>query len=162
MLNVERREIQLGGEKKSRSAGNKNILILCTGNSCRSQMAEGLLKSFDPNLEVVSAGTNPTSTVHPTAIQVMNEIGVDISKNYPKAVDQFLNKSFDYVITVCDNANESCPVFRGRVGQRLHIGFRDPVSVIGTLDDVLASFRGVRDEIKNKFFEFYTSNIKQG
>jgi arsenate reductase (thioredoxin) len=138
------------------------ILVLCTGNSIRSQMAEGFLKSFDPSLDVASAGTYPARRVHPYAIQVMNEIGIDISTAYPKSVDEFIRDSFDYVITVCDHANESCPVFRGKVGQRLHIGFRDPVSVIGTPDDVLASFRDVRDEIKKKFFEFYTSNIKQG
>ena len=133
------------------------ILVLCTGNSIRSQMAEGFMKSFDPALEVDSAGTSPARRVHPYAIEVMNEIGIDISEGYPKNVDEFIHESFDYVITVCDHANESCPVFQGKVGQRLHIGFRDPAAAIGTPDKVLESFRKVRDEIKSKLFEFYTS-----
>ncbi|MDP1994448.1 MAG: arsenate reductase ArsC, partial [Ignavibacteria bacterium] len=102
---------------------NKKILILCTGNSCRSQMAEGFIKSFDPELEVYSAGTNPSKQVHPKAIQVMKEVGIDLSKNHPKMVDKFLNESFDFVITVCDNAKETCPVFIGKVGKQFHIGF---------------------------------------
>jgi arsenate reductase (thioredoxin) len=136
--------------------------VLCTGNSIRSQMAEGFLKSFDPALEVDSAGTSPARRVHPYAIQVMDEVGIDISNGYPKNADEFVRESFDYVITVCDHANESCPVFHGKVGHRLHIGFRDPAAVIGTPDTVLESFRKVRDEIKKKFFELYTSTMKQG
>lgn len=137
----------------------KRILILCTGNSCRSQMAEGFLKSFDPSLEVVSAGTKAASRVHPKAIQVMNEIGIDLSKNYPKTVDQFLSQSFDYVITVCDNAKETCPVFMGDVKHRLHIGFDDPADATGTEEEILSVFRRVRDEIKKDFFEFYSKSI---
>jgi arsenate reductase (thioredoxin) len=136
------------------------ILILCTGNSCRSQMAEGFLKSFDSNLEVYSAGTNPSDKVHPKAIQVMKEVGIDISKNYTKKVDQFLGNSFDYVITVCDNAKETCPVFIGKVGKQLHIGFEDPAEAAGTEDKILAVFRKIRDEIREKLFLFYTTNIK--
>ena len=136
---------------------NKKILILCTGNSCRSQMAEGFLKSFDSELEVYSAGTKPAERVNPKAIQVMQEMGIDISKNYPKDVEQFVNESFDYVITVCDNAKETCPVFTGKVGQQLHIGFEDPAEATGTEEEVLAVFRRVRDEIKVKFWEFYQS-----
>ena len=98
-------------------------LILCTGNSCRSQMAEGYLKSFDNRLEVFSAGTEPGSSVHPRAIQVMQEEGIDLSQNKPKAVSEYLHEEFDYVITVCDDAKESCPVFTGKVKNRLHIGF---------------------------------------
>lgn len=139
---------------------NKRILILCTGNSCRSQMAEGFLKSFDKNLEVFSAGTKPSSQVHPKAIQVMKEVGIDLSGNYPKHSDQFINDSFDYVITVCDNAKESCPVFIGKVGKQLHIGFEDPADATGTEEEILAVFRKVRDEIKRDFFEFYTQEIK--
>jgi arsenate reductase len=131
------------------------ILILCTGNSCRSQMAEGFLKSFDSSLEVLSAGTKAASRVHPKAIQVMNEIGIDLSKNYPKTVDQFLAQQFDYVITVCDNAKESCPVFFGNVKHRLHIGFDDPANATGTEEEILSVFRRVRDEIKTDFFTFY-------
>ncbi len=140
---------------------SKRILILCTGNSCRSQMAEGFLKSFDPSLEVLSAGTKAASRVHPKAIQVMNEIGIDLSKNFPKTVDQFLSQSFDYVVTVCDNAKESCPVFFGNVKHRLHIGFDDPADAAGTEEEIIAVFRRVRDEIKKDFYRFYTENISK-
>lgn len=133
------------------------ILILCTGNSCRSQMAEGFLRSFDPFINVYSAGTNPAAYVNPFAVEVMKEAGFDISTAFPKNVDKFLNDSFDYVITVCDNAKETCPVFVGEVKNRLHIGFEDPADVIGTEDEILTAFRRTRDEIKKKFFEFYTS-----
>lgn len=138
----------------------KRILILCTGNSCRSQMAEGFLKSFDDNLEVYSAGTKPAERVNPNAIRVMKEIGIDISNNYPKDVEQFVDQSFDYVITVCDNAKETCPVFIGKVGKQLHIGFEDPADAKGTEDEVLAVFRKVRDEIKRDFYEFYVKELK--
>lgn len=140
---------------------NKKILILCTGNSCRSQMAEGFLKSFDLELEVHSAGTKPSRHVHPKAIQVMNEVGIDLSKNYPKNADQFINETIDYVITVCDNAKESCPVFMGKVGKQLHIGFEDPAEAIGTEEEILAEFRRIRDEIKNDFFDFYNEYIRR-
>jgi len=113
------------------------ILILCTGNSCRSQMAEGFLKSFDPTLEVFSAGTNPSSQVHPKAVQVMAEAGVDISDGVPENVDKYLDQSFDYVITVCDNAKETCPTFLGEVREQLHIGFEDPAEATGTEEEVL-------------------------
>jgi len=138
----------------------KRILILCTGNSCRSQMAEGFLKSFDGELEVYSAGTKPSNQVHPKAIQVMKEAGIDLSQNYPKMVDKFLNESFDYVITVCDNAKETCPVFIGKVGKQLHIGFEDPAEAAGTEEEVFAVFRKVRDEIKKDFYEFYKKEIE--
>ena len=137
------------------------ILILCTGNSCRSQMAEGFLKSFDPTLEVYSAGTAPAERVHPKAVQVMAEEGIDISKNYPKSVDQFIDQSFDYVITVCDAAKESCPVFTGNVKHRLHIGFEDPAEATGTEEEILAVFRKVRDEIKRDFRRFYEDVIQK-
>ncbi len=132
------------------------ILILCTGNSCRSQMAEAFLKSFDSNLEVYSAGTQPSDRVHPKAVRVMAEDGIDISAHYPKKVDQFINDDFDYVITVCDSAKETCPVFIGRVMHRLHIGFDDPAEARGSEEEVLAVFRRVRDEIKEAFESFYT------
>lgn len=133
----------------------KKILILCTGNSCRSQMAEGILKSLDPELEVYSAGTNPASQVNPKAVQVMKEIGLDISKNYPKSVEQFINDSFDYVITMCDNAKETCPVFIGKVGKQIHIGFEDPAEANGTEEEILSVFRKVRDNIRDEFVKFY-------
>jgi arsenate reductase len=135
----------------------KRILILCTGNSCRSQMAEGFLKSFDPNLTVYSAGAAPSDEVHPLAIKVMQEIGIDIRKNYPKNVDAFLDNRFDFVITVCDNAQKACPAFAGKVHQRLHIGFEDPAEANGTEQEVLAVFRRIRDEIKRDFKIFYES-----
>ena len=133
------------------------ILILCTGNSCRSQMAEAFLKSFDSNLEVYSAGTNPSAEVHPKTIRVMQEIGIDLSGNRTKSVDEFLDKEFDYVITVCDGAKEACPVFTGKVKHRLHIGFEDPAEVQGSEEFILSEFRRIRDEIKSRFYEFYVN-----
>lgn len=130
------------------------ILILCTGNSCRSQMAEAFLKSFVPELDVHSAGTHPASRVHPMAVRVMREAGIDITGNRPKSVEQFLAQSFEYVITVCDHARETCPVFIGPVTHRLHIGFEDPAMATGPEEDVLAVFRRVRDEIRDSFLEF--------
>ena len=137
------------------------ILILCTGNSCRSQMAEGFLKSFDSELEVYSAGTNPSGSVHPKAIQVMKELNLDISVGYPQHVDDFIDKDFDYVITVCGGAKESCPMFAGKVKKQLHIGFDDPAEATGTEDQILDEFRRVRDEIKRGFNSFYNNNIKK-
>lgn len=136
------------------------ILILCTGNSCRSQMAEGFLKSFDSNLTVESAGTEPAKQVNPNAVKAMAELGIDISQNKPKLVDQFISKEWDYVITVCDNAKETCPAFLGKVKHRLHIGFEDPAEATGTPDEVMAIFRKVRDQIKERFFEFYQQILK--
>lgn len=138
-----------------------DILILCTGNSCRSQMAEAFIRSFDPKLNVYSAGTKPASKVNPYAVKVMSEVGIDISSHYPKDVDEFITKSFDYVITVCDNAKETCPVFTGKVKNRLHIGFEDPADATGTEDEIIAVFRKVRDEIKKDFLDFYDKNIKE-
>jgi arsenate reductase (thioredoxin) len=139
----------------------EKILILCTGNSCRSQMAEGFLKSFDESLLVYSAGTNPSDSVNPNAIKVMNEIGVDLSNNYTKSVDKFLNEPFDYVITVCDNAKETCPIFIGKVKHHIHIGFEDPAEAVGTDEEILSVFRKVRDEIKHDFYDFYIKNISE-
>jgi len=114
-------------------------------------MAEGFLKLYGPTLDVYSAGTFPTGAVHPKAIQVMNEIGIDISRNTTKSVDQFLSTSFDYLITVCDDAKEACPVFAGRVNNRIHIGFEDPAKVQGSESVILKAFRESRDEIGRKF-----------
>jgi len=133
------------------------ILVLCTGNSCRSQMAEGFLKSFNKELFVVSAGTAPSGEVHPKAIAVMQEIGIDISQGSPKNVSEFLNQSFDYVITVCGGAKETCPVFSGNVKKNIHIGFDDPAEAEGTEDFVISEFRRIRDEINRDFYEFYKS-----
>jgi arsenate reductase (thioredoxin) len=113
-------------------------------------MAEGFLKSFDPTLDVHSAGTRPSLQVHPKAIAVMKEIGIDLT-GHPQSVDQFISQPFDYVITVCDNAKETCPVFTGKVKRRLHIGFDDPAEATGTEQEILATFRRVRDEIRDQF-----------
>ena len=137
------------------------ILVLCTGNSCRSQMAEGFLKSFDPKLEVFSAGTNPASSVSTGAITVMHELGIDISSGKPDDVSEYISEQFDYVITVCDNAKETCPAFLGKVSKTLHIGFDDPADAVGTDEERLAVFRRVRDEIKKEFTDFNNSlNLK--
>jgi arsenate reductase len=124
-------------------------------------MAEGFIKSFNRNLDVYSAGTNPAVHVSLRAVQVMMEVGIDISTAYPKSVDQFLGESFDYVITVCDQANETCPVFLGKVNHRLHIGFDDPAKVSGTEDEIRSEFRRIRDEIKDRFTEFYNTHLKK-
>ncbi len=122
-------------------------------------MAEGFLKSFDPDLEVYSAGTNPAKYVNPNAIIAMNETGVDITNNSPKNVDLFINQHFDYVITVCGNAKETCPAFIGKVGERLHIGFEDPAEAVGSQEEILDEFRRIRDEIKIRFYDFYINKI---
>jgi len=137
-----------------------NVLILCTGNSCRSQMAHGFLQSFDKRIEVRSAGTEPAKLVNPKAVKVMQEVGIDISKHLPKMVDQYLKDEWDYVITVCDNANETCPVFFGKVKKRLHMGFEDPSHVTGTDEFIWREFHRVRDEIKNAFNKLYVEQIK--
>lgn len=136
------------------------ILILCTGNSCRSQMAHGFMQSFDDKLMVCSAGTNPAARVHPLAVKVMNEAGIDISSHTPQSVDNFLHQPWDYVITVCGGANESCPAFIGEVRHRLHIGFEDPSKSEGTEDFILSEFRRVRDEIKMGFYNLYNKEIR--
>jgi arsenate reductase len=122
-------------------------------------MAEGFLKSFDKNLEVYSAGTRPAENVNPFAVKAMKEIGIDISKGSPENVDKYISKSFDYLITVCDNAKEACPVFMGNVKHRLHIGFDDPADAVGTEDEVMSVYRKVRDEIHTEFLKFYRENI---
>jgi arsenate reductase len=135
------------------------ILILCTGNSCRSQMAHGFLQSFDNKLDVHSAGTEPAKQVNQTAVKVMKESGIDISDHKPKSVDEYLNTTWDYVITVCDNANETCPVFSGKVIHRLHFGFEDPSEFKGTEDQILNEFRRIRDDIKIRFENFYNEKL---
>ena len=133
------------------------ILVLCTGNSCRSQMAEAFLKSYDKTIEVHSAGTEPSSQVHPLAIQVMAEVGIDVSQNKPKNVEQFVNQDFDYLLSVCDDANLNCPVFEGTVENRWHIGFNDPAMAKGTEEEVLNAFRSIRNEINEGFSGFFKS-----
>lgn len=135
------------------------ILILCTGNSCRSQMAHGFLQSFDASLEVYSGGTEPAAQVNPKAVEVMKEAGIDISSHTPVSVRTYLDQAWDYVITVCGGANESCPAFTGKVGKRLHIGFDDPSHATGTPEFIEAEFRRVRDEIRERFHSFYLSEL---
>jgi arsenate reductase (thioredoxin) len=135
------------------------ILILCTGNSCRSQMAHGFLQSFDKNIIVRSAGTEPAAQVNPKAVQVMSEIGIDISHHTPKMVDEYLEGEWDFVITVCDDANETCPAFFGKVKHRLHMGFEDPSHATGSDEFIWSEFRRVRDLIKEQFYQLYSEQI---
>ncbi len=130
------------------------VLVLCTGNSARSQMAEGWLRRFGGSaFEVASAGTHPAERVNPLAVQVMAEAGVDISRQHPKHLEQFLKEPWDYVITVCDRANEECPFFPGGK-TRLHWSFEDPAAAVGTEEERLRVFRRVRDAIRDRFAEF--------
>ncbi len=136
------------------------ILILCTGNSCRSQMAHGFLQSFDKTLTVCSAGTQPARQVNQTAVKVMQEVGIDISHHTPKMVDLYLSEAWDYVITVCDHAHETCPLFSGKVKHRLHMGFEDPSHATGSNEFILSEFYRVRDQIKDEFYLLYVEQIK--
>jgi arsenate reductase len=124
-------------------------------------MAEGFLKSLDKNLEVYSAGTNPAKNVNPFAVKAMNEIGIDISSGTPENIDKYLDKSFDYVFTVCDIARETCPVFTGKVIKHLHIGFDDPADAVGSEEEVMPVYRRVRDEIRKELGEFYKNEIER-
>lgn len=137
------------------------ILILCTGNSCRSQMAHGFLQSFDENIKVYSGGTVPATQVNAKAVEVMKEVGIDISSHVPTHVNTYLHQEWDYVITVCGGAHESCPMFTGNVRHRLHIGFDDPATATGTDEQITDKFRRVRDEIQEKFAEFYITEIQK-
>jgi len=135
----------------------KRVLILCTGNSARSQMAEGLLRqACAGRFEVFSAGTHP-SVVNPLAVEAMRERGIDIGQHRSKPVDEFVGQRFDYVMTVCDNAKENCPLFPGET-KRIHWSFDDPAAAGGSVDERLAVFRRVRDEIESRLREL----IKDG
>ena len=136
------------------------VLILCTGNSCRSQMAHGFLQSFDSSLEVASAGTEASGKLNHKAVEVMKEAGIDISHHTSDSVDIYLNDEWDYVITVCGGANENCPAFFGKVMHRLHIGFDDPSPATGTPEFIESEYYRVRDEIKEAFWKFYIENLK--
>jgi arsenate reductase len=125
----------------------KNVLVLCTGNSCRSQIAEGYLRYFHgEKAEVYSAGVE-THGVNPRAIATMKEDGIDLSAHTSNHVDEYLSISFDLILTVCDHASERCPIFPGKA-QRIHHNFTDPAKVIGTEEEIMAEFRRVREEIK--------------
>ena len=121
-------------------------------------MAEGFLKHYRPDWEIYSAGTEPGTRVNPLAVEVMLEKKIDISSQYPKLINKFIDKSFDYVITVCDDANEQCPVFTGKVKHRLHHGFEDPAKAVGSKEEQLKVYRRVRDEIFQYLKE--TFNLK--
>lgn len=136
------------------------VLILCTGNSCRSQMAHGFLQSFNNDMTVCSAGTDASGRLNANAVKAMAEIGLDISKHSSDQVDKYLKDEWDYVITVCGGANEACPAFMGKVKQRLHIGFDDPSHAMGTDEFIWSEFLRVRDEIKVSFYKLYEEQIK--
>jgi len=122
-------------------------------------MAEGFLKSFDSNLEIFSAGTIAEGQVNLFAIKAMKEVGIDINGQNPESVEKYLEVDFDFVITVCDGAKEICPVFTGYVKNRIHIGFDDPAKARGTEEEVLPIYRKVRDQIKERFYDFYKQII---
>ena len=136
------------------------ILVLCTGNSCRSQMAHGFLQSFDPRLIVCSAGTNPAAGVNPKAVEAMKEIGIDISHHTPESVEKYLGEHWDYVITVCGGANEKCPAFIGKVNHRLHLGFEDPSEATGSPEFINSEFRRIRDLLGKRFRQLYDEELK--
>jgi len=136
----------------------KRILFLCTGNSCRSHMAEGLLRALGGDrFEAFSAGAKPAGYVHPLAIRAMQDIGIDISSHTSKSLDAFDGQKFDYLITVCDQAREACPTYAG-AAQQLHWSFEDPAHAQGTEEQRLAVFRRVRDEIRQRIQLFLTSH----
>jgi arsenate reductase len=136
------------------------VLILCTGNSCRSQMAHGFLQSFDKRIQVESAGTEASGKLNRGAVKAMAEIGMDISGHTSDSVAKYLNDEWDYVITVCGGANESCPTFIGKVANRLHMGYDDPSHAEGTEAFIWSEFLRVRDEIKAGFWKLYKEEIK--
>ena len=137
------------------------VLILCTGNSARSQMAAGFLKSFDHRLEVLSAGTHPADRVNPYAIAAMKEVCIDISGETPTSASRFTAQPFDYIITVCGDADQNCPTFSGNGAKRIHIGFIDPAAATGSEEQILDTFRHVRDQIRAKFLDFYNNEISK-
>ena len=138
----------------------KSVLVLCTGNSCRSQMAEGLINDrLGDRFVAYSAGTQPSGYVHPKAIAVMGELGIDLSQNESKSTELFRGKYFDHVITVCDSAKETCPVWLGNAGHKTHIGFYDPAEATGTDEEVTAVFRQIRDEIADQILRFLQTSM---
>jgi arsenate reductase len=124
-------------------------------------MAQGFLQSFDKRLQVFSAGTEPAIRINSTAVKVMKEVGIDISHHTPKNVSQYLNDEWDYVITVCDNARETCPVFAGKVRHRLHLGFEDPSHVKGSYVEIMSAFYNARNDIRDEFYKLYESEVSK-
>ncbi len=138
------------------------VLILCTGNSCRSHLAEGILRAaVGDSIEVASAGSKPAGYVHPLAIRAMQEIGIEISQHRSKHLSEFLERNVETVITVCGNADQACPMFPGRVN-RYHWGFDDPAHATGTEDEQFAVFRRVRDEIRRVFEAYAAGRLDEG
>lgn len=136
------------------------ILILCTGNSCRSQMAHGFLQSFNPKLIVCSAGTDASGKLNKQAVTVMKDAGVDISHHTSDAVEKYLGETWNYVITVCGGANEKCPAFIGDVKKRLHIGFDEPSHTTGSEEFIKSEFIRIRNEIHQVFYDLYKKEIE--
>lgn len=136
------------------------ILILCTGNSCRSQMAHGFMESFDDRMTIRSAGTEASGKLNPKAVAAMKEVGVDISHHTSDPVEKYLDMDWDFVITVCGGANENCPTFPGSVKHRLHMGFDDPTYARGTEEFIWSEYIRVRDEIRGQFRQFYEQEIR--
>lgn len=137
----------------------RKVLFLCTGNSARSQMAEGLVNhDFADELDAYSAGTDPQE-LNPDAVRAMAELGIDISKAGSRHVSEFAGQAFDYVITLCDDANKNCPIFFGN-GKRVHFGLRDPAEAAGSEDEVSAVFRTARDEIRKKIGDYFKNELK--
>lgn len=135
----------------------KKVLFLCTGNSCRSQMAEGLVNHYlGERWLAYSAGTRPSGYVHPLAIKAMGELGIDIAAGRSQHTDEFRDMNFDVVVTVCDNAAEDCPVWLGK-GHKEHISFLDPAAAVGTEEEKMAVFRQVRDDIRQRVFHYLLS-----
>lgn len=146
--------------KDAAEAMKGKVLILCTGNSCRSQMAHGFLKTFAPDWQVESAGTKAAGALNPKAVEVMREAGIDISGHTSDPVEKYLNEPWDFVITVCGGAAENCPTFPGQVKHRIHMGFEDPSEAQGSEDFIMSEFRRVRDEIAAGFRNFYETRMK--
>ena len=136
------------------------LLIICTGNTCRSQMAHGFLESFDNRLTVRSAGTEASGKLNENAVEVMKDIGIDISHHTSDPVDKYLDEEWDYVITVCDKANEKCPAFLGKVKHRLHMGFDDPTYAEGSQEFIKSEYARIRDEIKEELYKFYKNELE--
>jgi len=150
---------RLIGFNKHMGCYGMKVLILCTANSCRSQMAHGFLQALDNRLVVCSAGKQASGLLNEKAVTVMAEAGVPIGHHTSDQVDKYLSEDWDFVITVCGGANETCPAFHGTVNTRLHFGFDDPSHIVGSEDFVMMNFRMVRDEIQKKMLDFYNHYI---
>ena len=138
---------------------SKNILVLCADNGCRSQIAQAFLQYFDKNLKVCSAGTNSSGILDQEAVKIMKEINIDISNNSSEPVEKYIDEDWDYVITVCRDADENYPLFKGVVKNRRHIGFADPSKATGTPIEIEREYRRIRDQIKTKLYQFYSDEL---